>query len=314
MQRLVIDTDPGVDDALALIMAHAHPEAVVEAVLVVAGNAPLGRTVANTCTVLDQLGVATPVYAGCARPLLLVQSDALHVHGDDGLGDVGFPPSARPVATEHAASALVRMASAAPGQLTLVCLGPLTNVAVALALDPALPDKLARLVIMGGAVHGKGNTAHLCAEYNFYADPEAARVVLACWQAAGRVFDLVDWEVTVAHAVPGLVLDSWLALGTPLSRFYGQISAKLMRFIERVTGQRLLPAADPLAMAVALEPGLVTHAARHAVSVEVGGHHTRGMTVVDWRHHGGGEINANIVLGVDTARFHALVEQALRRA
>jgi purine nucleosidase len=313
MQRLIIDTDPGVDDALALLMAHAHPDAVVEAVLVVAGNAPLGRTVANACTILDHLGAGTPVYAGCDLPLLLLAHDsAVHVHGKDGLGDVGFPPSSRSIASEHAANALVRMASAAPGQLTLVCLGPLTNLAVALALDPALPHKLARLVIMGGAVTGKGNTARLCAEYNVYADPEAAHVVFTRWRAAGRFFDLVDWEATVAHAVPGPVLDGWLALGTPLSRFYGDISARLMRFVERVMGQRSLPAADPLAMAVALEPALVTRSARHAVSVELGGQHARGMTVVDWLHRGDGAANAEIVLAVDSARFHALVERGLR--
>lgn len=314
MQRLIIDTDPGVDDALALLMAHAHPDSVVEAVLVVAGNASLDRTLANACTILDHLGASTPVYAGCDLPLLLTHDPAVHVHGEDGLGDVGYPRSSRPVATEHAASALVRMASAAPGELTLVCLGPLTNLAVALALDPALPHKLARLVIMGGAVTGRGNTSRLCAEYNIYADPEAAHVVFARWRAAGRVFDLVDWEATVAHAVPAAVLDGWLALDTPLGRFYRDISAALMRFVERVTGRRTLPAADPLAMAVALEPALVTRSARHAVSVEMHGQHARGMTVVDWLHRGGSAANADIVLGVDHARFHALVERGLRGA
>jgi purine nucleosidase len=312
MQRLVIDTDPGVDDALALLMAHAHPDAVVEAVLVVAGNVPLGRTVANACTVLDQIGATTPVYAGCDRPLLLVHAEDAPVHGEDGLGDIGFAPSSRALETEHAAAALVRMASAAPGELTLVCLGPLTNVAVALALDPMLPLKLARLVIMGGAVNGKGNTPHLCAEYNIYADPEAAHVVLTRWQAAGRVFDLVDWELTVAHAVPGPVFDGWLTLGTPISRFFGDVSAKLMSFVERWSGLRVFPAADPLAMAVALDPALVTQSARHAVSVELGGRHSRGMTVVDWMQRSGGAANARIILAVDTARFHALIEQGLR--
>lgn len=312
MQRLVIDTDPGVDDALALLMAHAHPEAIVEAVLVVAGNAPLGRTVANACTVLDQIGADTPVYAGCDRPLLLTHAEDAPVHGDDGLGDVGFAPSSRTLEAEHAAGALVRMANAAPGELTLVCLGPLTNVAVALALDPMLPLKLARMVIMGGAVNGKGNTPHLCAEYNIYADPEAAHVVFTRWQAAGRVFDLVDWEVTVAHAVSAAVFDGWITLDTPLSRFFGDISAKLMSFVERWSGQRVLPAADPMAMAVALEPGLVTQSARHSVTVELHGRHSRGMTVVDWMQRKGGAPNANIALAVDQARFHALVEQGLR--
>lgn len=315
MQRLVIDTDPGVDDALALLMAHAHPEATVEAILAVAGNAPLARTVENTCIILDQLGASTPVYAGCDRPLLLIEGEAaVEVHGADGLGDAGLARSSREVAAEHAASALVRMASESPGELTLVCLGPLTNLALALALDPGLPHELARVVIMGGAVTGKGNTPRLCAEYNIYADPEAAHVVFTRWHEAGRVIDLVDWEVVVAHPVPGDVIDGWLALNTPLSRFFGDISSKLMGFLEQVLGQRTFLAADPLAMAVALAPAIVTRSAQHAVSVEMHGHHARGMTVVDWMHRAGREPNARIVQAVDTAGFHALIERGLRGA
>lgn len=315
MQRLVIDTDPGVDDALALLMAHAHPEATMEALLVVAGNAPLARTVDNTCIILDQLGASTPVYAGCDRPLLLVEGQAaIEVHGEDGLGDVGFARSSRAVAAEHAASALVRMASESPGQLTLVCLAPLTNLAVALALDPELPHKLARVVVMGGAVTGQGNTPSLCAEYNVYADPEAAHVVFTRWQEAGRVIDLVDWEVIVAHPVPGDVLDAWLTMDTPLGRFFRDISARLMRLMERTLGRRTFLAADPLAMAVALAPELVTRSAQHPVTVEMHGRHARGMTVVDWMGRTGRDPNARIVQAVDGAGFHALVERGLRGA
>jgi len=124
--RLVIDTDPGVDDAQAIMLAFAHPGTQVEAVTVVAGNVGLDRTVANACTILDVLDVsptATPVFAGCRRSLLGCRLDATS-HGADGLGDSHYPPSRRPVVTEHASLAIVRFATQAPGELTLVAIGP----------------------------------------------------------------------------------------------------------------------------------------------------------------------------------------------
>ena len=180
MTRLVVDTDPGVDDALALMLAFAHPGATVEAVTVVAGNVGLERTVANACTVLDVLNASpaeTPVFRGCDRSLLGDRVAATS-HGTDGLGDCHFPPSGRPVETEHASLALVRLASESPGEITLVALGPLTNLALAISLDPDLPRKYRRLVVMGGAVRATGNMNSPSTEFNFYSDPEAAAIVL----------------------------------------------------------------------------------------------------------------------------------------
>src|SRR5919108_5713991 len=130
MERLIIDTDPGVDDAHALLMALAHPRARVEAITTVSGNVGVDRTTANACIILDVAEAELPVYRGCAGPLVMASGDAAHVHGSDGLGDAGFEPSYRQPQPEHAASALVRMARAEPGALSLVAIGPLTNLAV----------------------------------------------------------------------------------------------------------------------------------------------------------------------------------------
>jgi len=184
MIRLVIDTDPGVDDALAIMAAFAHPKALVEAITTVAGNVSLERTTANACTILDVLEQNVPVYAGCNCPLVGDAVDAGHIHGEDGLGDSGYPPSARQVADEHAVNALIRLANEWPGELTLVAIGPLTNVALATRLDPMLPQKYARLVVMGGSIRGVGNVT-TAAEFNVYADPEAAAVARPVGNGSG---------------------------------------------------------------------------------------------------------------------------------
>jgi purine nucleosidase len=169
MIRLVIDTDPGVDDAHAIMTAFAHPGARVKAITTVAGNVPLERTTANACTILDVLEQDVPVYAGCDRPLVGQPPDASYFHGADGLGDSGYPPSRRGVADRHAVNALIRQANESPGELTLVAIGPLTNVALATRLDPTLPQKYQRLVVMGGAIRCVGNIT-TAAEFNAYAD------------------------------------------------------------------------------------------------------------------------------------------------
>ena len=312
MERLIIDTDPGVDDAQAILLATAHPNAKVEALLAVGGNVGLDHTVRNALTIVEVTGQDIPVYAGCAYPLVMFGEDASHFHGHDGLGDIGLVPKVRQAESEHASLALLRMANDAPGEYTLVAIGPLTNIAVALKLDPELPNKLKRLVVMGGAVTARGNTRNVSAEFNIYHDPEAAHVVFAGWEQQGKMIELVDWEATVRHAIPKGVLQQWMALNTPKSRFYQAISAKTLQFTAQLAGQRVMFAADPLAMAVALEPDIVTKAESRHVAVELTGMYTRGQTTVDWRGRNGRTPNTNIILEVDTDRFFALMEQGLR--
>ncbi len=165
MKRMIIDTDPGVDDAHAIMMALAHPDVKVEALTVVAGNVGLENTVANAKKILDTFAADVPVYAGSQQSLVLKAETAAYVHGEDGLGDAGIPDSHRETEAEPAAVALVRMANESPGEISLVAIGPLTNLAVALHLEPSLPLKFKELVIMGGAVDARGNTENLSAEF-----------------------------------------------------------------------------------------------------------------------------------------------------
>jgi len=309
MHRLVIDTDPGVDDALAILMAHAAPNAQVLALTIAAGNVGLAQTTRNALKLLELIGADTPVFPGAAAPLVAVPEDAAFVHGIDGFGDVGYEAPTRRPETEHAASALVRLARAHPGALTFVMLGPLTNLALALALEPALPTLVKRLVVMGGAVTGRGNLPmpRLTVEFNIGFDPEAARVVFGAWPA----LELVDWEAVVRHGIPYAQLDAWFDSGSATARFYEGISRKTRAFMAGTRDAEVWHGADALAMAVAIEPERVTRWARRAVMVELGGEHTRGMTVVDWNERCGRAANTSIALDFPLARFGELVGGAL---
>jgi purine nucleosidase len=308
MERFIIDTDPGVDDAHAIMMAVRHPDVRVEALTVVGGNVGIEHTVPNACRILDVLGADIPVYPGAAGALVYpAATTAAHVHGSDGLGDSGAARSSRRVEGEHAAEALVRLAAESPGELTLVAIGPLTNLALAVHLDPALPAKYKKLVVMGGAVDARGNTPNVSTEFNIYTDPEAAHLVFQRWP----MLTLVSWEATVAHPVPNETFDAWLAMDTDAARFFESISRPIRKLVREVMSREHMYTADGLAMAVALEPGIVRRAERHHVSVETMGRYTRGQTTVDWSNRSGMKPNVEVVIAVDVDRVHELLRMAL---
>ena len=301
---LLIDTDPGVDDALALLMAFADPRHRLLALTIAAGNVGLDHTVANALKLCDVAGVDVPVHAGCPVPLLHPAEDAGYVHGRDGFGDAGLPRSPRAPDPEHAVLAILRHAREHAGRLLLVTLGPLTNLALALRLDPDLPSRVARLVVMGGAVTGQGNTS-VPAEFNIGFDPEAADIVFRAFPA----FDLVDWEAVLRHGFEPADFERWLEAGDDRARFYSAISAHTRQWS---AGRRTkFHSADALAMAVALAPDVIDRAEARPVSIELEGRHSRGATIVDWQERSGAPANARIVMDVDAARFEGRVRGAL---
>jgi purine nucleosidase len=305
--KILIDTDPGVDDALAILMAHEHAQ--VLGLAIAAGNVGLNHTVANALKLIDVIGADTPVFAGCATPLVHAAADAAAVHGADGFGDTGYTPSTRQAQSEHAALAILRLSREYAGELVLVAMAPLTNLALALKLDPTLPQRVAKLVIMGGAVNGRGNYETVPAEFNIGFDPEAAHVVFSAWPH----FVLVDWEATVLHGIAFDRVDALLAGADARAKFYQSITHKT-RAWTRARGRPKLLIADALAMAVALEPSIVKRAEDRHVAVEINGALTRGATVVDWDGRLGKTPNAQIVLEVDQSRFESLIASALGAA
>ncbi|MBP3974852.1 nucleoside hydrolase [Pseudoxanthomonas spadix] len=303
---LLIDTDPGVDDALALLMAFNDTAHEVVGLTVAAGNVGLGRTVRNALKLCEVAGRSdVPVYAGCPGPLLHPSPDAADVHGRDGFGDVGYAPAAHGTQAEHAALAILRLSHVHAGRLLLVTLGPLTNLALALKLDPTLPHRVARLVVMGGAVSAHGNLTP-AAEFNVAFDPEAAHLVFDAFPT----FDVVDWEATLAHGLPHASVEQWLAAPSPRAAFYEQISRQTRLWSADRRGDHW-HSADALAMALALHPEGATSLAERPLAVELAGILTRGATVTDWNRQTGRPDNARLLLAYDRRRFEALVQAAL---
>lgn len=302
---LLIDTDPGVDDALALLMAFNDPVHALVGLTIAAGNVGLQHTVANALKLCEVCAVEVPVFAGAAAPLLHPADDAAFVHGRDGFGDTGYAPAARRPEPEHAANAIVRLAREHEGRLLLVCLGPLTNLALALKLDPALPSRVARCVLMGGAVTGHGNMSP-AAEFNVGFDPEAAHIVL---EAFGQV-DLADWEATIRHGLPHAEVERWLAADSPRARFYRGISRRTRAWSADRRGDRWF-CADGLAMAYALEPQGAQATRVIPLAVELAGARSRGATVVDWEQRWGWRDNVRLLEAYDQGLFERLVAAAL---
>jgi len=273
---LLIDTDTASDDAVALIMALRSPEVEVVAITIVAGNVATPQGSANARYTVELCGAAVPVYEGALRPLLRAHRPATAFHGKDGLGDQGYPAPRTEAAPGHAVPALIEAIRSRPG-LTLVTLGPLTNVALAVAQAPDIVEKVERCVVMGGAACTVGNMTP-AAEYNVWCDPEAARL---CFRS-GLPIEMVGWEL--CRGAANLDEDDIArcrALGTPLARFAIDCNGAALRANREMLGDPGIPLPDPVAMAVALDPTICTRKSRHRVDVECEGTLTRGMTVVD---------------------------------
>ena len=302
---LLIDTDPGVDDALALLMAFDDPRHEVVGLTIAAGNVGLAHTVRNALKLCEVAAHPAPVFAGAAGPLLHPARDAGYVHGLDGFGDIAYDAPSRKAESEHAALAILRLSHAHAGKLLLVCLGPLTNLALALRLDPSLPSRIARLVVMGGAVTAHGNIT-AAAEFNIAFDPEAAHIV---FQAFERT-ELADWEAVMAHGFAHAHFDRWLLADSKRAKFYDAISRRTRDWAVNRRGQ-LWHSADALAMALALHPEGVLHVEERPMVVELEGRHARGATIVDWRREEGRPDNVAILRRYDQAVFEARLEAAL---
>ena len=303
-KKLIIDTDSGIDDAIAILMALADPAIEVVGITCVSGNVPLDLVTRNVAIVLDAVGAgAIPIFRGADRPLL---GPAIHaiVHGQDGLGDAGFPASVRSIEPEPGVLALVRLARDNPGA-TLLALGPLTNVALALAVQPDLPRRLGETVLMGGAVQALGNMTPV-AEFNIYGDAEAAAIVFE----RGLNPTVLTWEATLETPVGWVEWDRLLTTGPIGAQFVGPMTATLSgQAHERQGAGILMP--DPLAMAVLLDRDCATiYSATIAVDTSHGIGH--GMTALDHGGVTGRPHNAQIVSKVDPARFERMLERAFR--
>ena len=249
---IILDVDTGTDDALALAYAVASPRIDLVAVTTVAGNVDIEKTTANTLSVLDWLGSEDiPVHRGASRPLVRPHQDAIYFHHEGGLGGARLPPSRRSVGADRGPAALIRLARQRPGELTLVTLGPLTNLAIALNVEPMLPELLKAVVVMGGAYTVPGNTTP-AAEFNILVDPEAAEQVFS---APFPSLTAVGLDVTEQVS---LSRDDWDAVNlasslAPPARLLREVGA----FAFSRLGRDQFSLHDPLSVAVAIDPTLI---------------------------------------------------------
>jgi len=291
------------------MLALARADVSVEAITTVTGNVHVDKVVPNVFTVLDVMRARVPVYRGAEQPLVPgFWSPEEQVHGTDGLG--GYRGDRRPagrVEPEPAAIALLRLVDEAPGEITIIALGPLTNIALACRLDPAFPQKVKALVFMGGTISAIGNTRNLSAEFNAFCDPEATQIVLDAFPLS----TMLSWETTLKHSFSWEQYESLARMGTPRASFFGAITGPTIAFLRQfhqVPGY-LLP--DPLAMAITLDPRLITACERLHVSVELQGRLTRGQTVLDHMGLGGCDPNVDVVTGVDVEGVYQQFRRAL---
>lgn len=307
IHTIVLDTDTAADDCFALLACLLHPEADLRAVTVVAGNVGFDQQLQNALITIEQAGRGgrVPVHPGARAPLVREWASAEYVHAD-GKGGHSWPIPTHQPEPEHAVPALVRLADEHAGELEIVCIGPLTNIAAALAVDRDLPRKVKNLHIMGGSNNWRGNITP-AAEYNFYVDPEAARAVLR----AGFEVTIVDWALTVRQAVfSSQELERIEALGTSLSRFFGVVNAPTLEF-DLSVGIAGSTHPDLLTALVLLRPDLVRRSARYFVDVETQGETTRGYSVFDWGVFDR-PANATVVEEIDHEAFFDAVAALLR--
>ncbi|WP_084223743.1 nucleoside hydrolase [Mycolicibacterium holsaticum] len=303
-----IDVDTGVDDAMALVYLFASEDAEVVGIASTAGNVPVQQVCHNNLALLDLCGVDAPVSKGSENPLSAPLRTAEDTHGPEGMGYARLSASNRTLTDYDAAQAWVRAAHAHPGELVGVATGPLTNLALALRSEPALPRLLRRLVIMGGAFDYRGNTTPV-AEWNISVDPEAAAEVFHGWGAAwedgtpGHLPIVLGLNLTENIVMTPELLGKLAESGThPL---VGVLEDAMRFYFEFHFSQGegyLAHLHDPLAAAVALDPDLV-RCRPTTVDVELTGTLTRGMTIADWSHRWGREPNALIGVDVDPAAF-----------
>ena len=309
MQRIILDTDPGIDDALALFLALASPEVTLEAVTTVQGNVSVELTTYNALTLLTLAGrTDIPVAYGSAEPLVRKRIDAGHVHGKSGLGNVTLPePMIAPV-EQQAIDLIIEKIMSNPGEITLVPIGPLTNIALAVRREPRIAQHIREVVIMGGALRVPGNVTP-SAEFNIFADPHAAHIVFH----AGWPLRLVSLDVTTRVSMHRQQVNALATRGGKVITAIQQMMAYYFDVFGPAYGSTTFQMHDPLCLAAVFQPDLITWEPAY-VDVELAGTLTLGETVGYFKRPNAPEPNMQVSVGVDSERFLTMFTERIGKA
>jgi len=308
VRKFLIDTDTASDDAVALIMAHRWPDVEIVAVTIVNGNVPVDVGAKNALYTIQTCDCSTPVYLGASKPILRDSSYSYWFHGKDGMGDTNYPEPTLKARDKNAIDEIIDTIKANRGDITLVTLGPLTNIATAILKDRSIASDVKRCVVMGGAANCVGNVTP-AAEYNIWVDPEAAKIVFD----SGMPIEMVGWELSRNEAalLPDEI-DRLQANSTKLSKLAIECNKTALQASIKIQKAPSLTLADPVAMAVALDPSIVHKKAKYFVDVETKSELTRGQTVVDQLEVLKKTPNITVIKSIDIAKWKNMLFNSLQ--
>jgi len=305
-RRVIVDTDTAGDDTQALLVLATSDRIDLEAVTICAGNVAFDRQVENAKYALSLVDDETTVYEGAREPLLKDHTFADYVHGEGGLGGDLFPDTGIPSGDRHAVDVIVETAREHPGEVTLACIAPLTNVALALTREPDLNDLLDEVWVMGGSVNHVGNVTP-AAEYNFWVDPDAAKAVLAELDVT-----LFDWGLTVRDTgFDADTLETFCGGDTDLCDFFAEITTSVREFTRESLGEDMTTQPDSALAAALVNPGLIESTSEYHVDVDEREGLTRGYSAVDETGVTDGEPRTTVVESLDAGRFEAMFRAML---
>jgi purine nucleosidase len=308
VKRILFDTDPGIDDACAILLALASPEISVEGLSIVHGNCSLEQGTTNALSVLELANASQiPVAKGCELPLVQPSLLAPETHGDSGLGYAKFPePRAKPVG-QHAIDFLIEKILSSPGEITLVAIGPLTNIALAIRQEPRIVEAVKELIIMGGAIRHEGNTTAL-AEFNTYVDPHAAYIVYH----AGIPTTLVPLDVTYQCVLTPGDVKRLQQIDSAITKFVADATRFYMEYHDEYQSIDGCVINDPLALALTFAPELCTYR-EMPVDVDISSGISMGKSIGDFFNYTKKPANMKVALGVKSRDFIGLFVERIKK-
>ena len=303
----ILDTDTAQDDCVAILLGLLDPIADLRAITMVAGNVGFEQQTENALMTLSVAGAlgTCPVFLGCRRPMVRQWVSAENVHGD-GAGGLSMDTAGITPESEHGVDALLRLTAESPGELNIVAIGPLTNIAMAVVKDPSFPKRVKSLYIMGGSNNARGNIT-AAAEFNFYVDPDAAKIVFG----AGFEITVIPWEpLTVRDALFSRnQMAEIAASATPVAKFFASVCEATLEFDESVG----IPGSshpDSLTVALLLHPEFIIESAAYAVDIEADSELTRGYSAMSWGVHDL-KPNARVIEAIDSQAFFAYIRDQM---
>ncbi len=308
MRKFLIDTDTASDDAVALIMAHNWADIEILGITIVNGNVPVKQGALNALYTTELCQKSTPIFLGCSQPILRKSEYSYWFHGANGMGNINIPLTEIKPQKKHAIDAIVDIIKANPHEITLVTLGPLTNIAIAISRSPEITKLVKRCVIMGGAANTIGNVTP-AAEYNMWVDPEAAKIVFH----SGMPIEMVGWELSRKEAaLTSDEIEKIKKIPTQLAQFAIECNQTAIDASMKIQKAPGLTLADPIAMAVALNPTIVREKAKYFVEVEINSDLTRGQTVVDEFGVLKKEPNLTVIKSIDISKWKDILLNSLK--